>query len=141
MKIALVFCVLALLCNSCKYIKNTFSKNVDTLVADTTPVSNVIDSAMLYSQTRSIGQEQNRASVASSTGSYYMIVGCFTVPNNAEKYAEMLRGKGFEVIIIPGRDNFQMVSAQSYSTYRSSVNDLNKFRNNVTPNAWVYKSR
>ncbi len=67
-----------------------------------------------------------------------MIVGCFTVQNNADKYAEKLRGMGYDAQIIQGTDNFQMVSAEHYDNYRESVAEIDKFRNEVTPNAWVY---
>jgi len=34
-----------------------------------------------------------------------------------------------------------MVAARSYNSYRESVNEIDKFRNEVTPNAWVYLQR
>lgn len=70
-----------------------------------------------------------------------MIVGCFTVQQNADRYAEKLRGMGYNTQIISGKDNFQMVSAKSYGSYRESVSEIEKFRNEVTPHAWVYLQR
>jgi hypothetical protein len=70
-----------------------------------------------------------------------MIVGCFTVQRNADRYAEKLRGMGYNPQIISGNDNFQMVAAKSYGNYRESVSEIEKFRNDVTPHAWVYLQR
>jgi hypothetical protein len=48
---------------------------------------------------------------------------------------------GYQAQIIPGPANFQMVAARSYNNYRESVAEIDKFRNEVTPNAWVYRKR
>jgi hypothetical protein len=69
---------------------------------------------------------------------FYMIVGCFTVPENASKYAEKIRGLGYEGEIISGHDGYQMVSAKSYGNFRASISEIDQFRSNVTPKAWVF---
>lgn len=74
-------------------------------------------------------------------GHYYMIVGCFTVQENADRYANKLRTMGYEAQILQGRDNFQMVAAKSYDNLQSGVAEIDKFRNELTPNAWVFKKR
>jgi cell division protein FtsN len=144
MKNVLIFlCFVLLLCNGCKYFKKS-SKPVETLTADTLTADKVIpDSASYYSNVSNAGNVpvQTVAPHNATTGRYYMIVGCFTVQSNADKYAEKLRGMGYESQIISGKDNFQMVAAKSYNNYRESVNEIDKFRNDVTPNAWVYLKR
>jgi hypothetical protein len=67
-----------------------------------------------------------------------MIVGCFQVPENASRYAEKIRGMGYEGEIISGYGSYQMVSARSYNNFRTSIADIDQFRADVTPNAWVY---
>jgi hypothetical protein len=141
MKNLLLFmCLFLLFCSSCKYFRKSSSKIVDTITADTTPSdTGIIDSAALFS-----GMDNNISAAATVsttnavTGTYYMIVGCFTVPTNADKYAEKVRGMGYQTQIISGIGNYQMVAARSYGNYRESVAELDKFRNEVTPNAWVY---
>jgi uncharacterized ParB-like nuclease family protein len=141
--VALLLCCVLLLCNGCKYFKKSSSKMVDTISRDTVPTAETIDSAAYYSD---IVNKDNAGEVSTQPvaqhqaagGNYYMIVGCFTVQANADKYAEKLRAKGYDVNILPGRDNFQMVSARSYGNYRESISEIDKFRNDVTPNAWVY---
>jgi hypothetical protein len=34
-----------------------------------------------------------------------------------------------------------MVSAKSYDNLQAGIADIDKFRNELTPNAWVYKKR
>ncbi len=128
----------------CKYFKKPSPMTVDTIAADTEQENTgVFDSAAYYSSLTETVPVVNPApaSVSGIPGNYYMIVGCFVVPQNALNYAEKLKGMGYEAQIIPGRDNFQMVAARTYNNYRSSVSDIDKFRNEVSPEAWVYRKR
>ncbi len=150
-KILFLLVLSLLLCNGCKFFRGKSAKTVDTITADTT-TEEIIDSADLYTgigdvpvTEPSAPASQVSAPVTSRTnalnGKYYMIVGCFTVQNNADRFVEKLRGMGYNPQIISGSNNFQMVSARSYNSYRESVAELDKFRNEVTPNAWVYLQR
>jgi hypothetical protein len=128
----------------CKYFKRSSSRTIDTITADTGDViSAVVDSAAYYSSVNESQAVPKSAmgSVSAVKGNYYMIVGCFTVHQNAENYTEKLKGMGYEAQIIPGRDNFQMVAARMYDNYRASVAEIDKFRNEVSPNAWVYRKK
>jgi hypothetical protein len=130
----------------CKYFKKSSSRQVDTITADTASTGKeVVDSAAYYAGVSHEVPAPKPAVVKTGTnatkGNYYMIVGCFTVQRNADNYAEKLRGMGYQPQIIPGRNNFQMVAARSYDNYRSSVAEIDKFRNEVSPNAWVYRKK
>ena len=139
-KVVFYLCFVLLLCNGCKFFNKKSSTPVDTITADTTPVDNgIVDSAAYYNAINTPAQPVIQRSA--TTGKYYMIVGCFTIQSNADNYAEKLRGMGYESQIIPGNNNFQMVAARSYNNYRESVSEIDKFRNEVTPNAWVYLQR
>lgn len=147
-RIFLILPVALLLITSCKYFKKAQPESFDTLVSDT--VVDVIDSAAYYSDVAGMNEpvaQQSQVTSAASKrtsavgGTYYMIVGCFTVQQNADRYAEKLRGMGYNPQIISGKDNFQMVAAKSYGNYRESVSEIEKFRNDVTPHAWVYLQR
>lgn len=115
-------------------------------MADTL-ASAVNDSAAYYSGAKDDNTAAASSAASKSTsasairGHYYMIVGCFTVQENADSYATKLRGMGYESQIIPGRDNFQMVAAKSYDNLQAGIADIDKFRNELTPNAWVFKKR
>jgi hypothetical protein len=132
----------------CKYFKKSKPKEVDTIMADTL-ASAVNDSAAYYSaanddNTNAVAASANKGASARTNaiqGHYYMIVGCFTVQENADSYANKLRTMGYEAQIIQGHDNFQMVAAKSYNNLGAGIADIDKFRNELTPNAWVYKKR
>jgi len=142
--VVFLLCFVLLLCNGCKYFKKSPTLLVDTISSDSIPAEEgIVDSAAYYSEASNISKEsktpvQKVTQRNATNGKYYMIVGCFTVQRNADKYAEKLRGMGYEAQIISGKNNFQMVSARSYGSYRESVNEIDKFRNDVSPNAWVY---
>jgi hypothetical protein len=129
----------------CKYFKKSKPQTLDSISADTT--SSMDDSAAYYSGVNTDNTEAPLPAGISSTrsnaiqGHYYMIVGCFTVQENADSYAGKLRNMGYEAQIIQGRDNFQMVAAKSYDNLREGIAEIDKLRNEVTPNAWVYKKR
>jgi hypothetical protein len=128
---------------SCKYFKKSKPREVDTIMADTLATA-VNDSAAYYSGTKDDKTNEMVSSPSKPTairGHYYMIVGCFTVQQNADSYASKLRTMGYESQIIQGRDNFQMVAAKSYDNLQAGIADIDKFRNELTPNAWVFKKR
>jgi hypothetical protein len=141
--------VILLVVPSCKFIKTKIlSKNkVDTLssVIDTMSQAEQVDSSILQDMAAQAQQEtqapadvvENRT-VPSSNAGYYMIVGCFMVPENASKYAEKIRSMGYEGEIISGNGGFQMVTARSYDNYRASIAEIDQLRSAITPNAWVY---
>jgi hypothetical protein len=132
-------CLGALLCNGCKFFRKSNMKKMDTLTKDTLENPVPLDSTISNVQPEASQPEVGVTSAAHNK--YYMIVGCFTVKQNAEKYAEKIKGMGYDAQIIPGRDNFMMVTAQTYDNYRQSINDIEKFRNNVHPDAWVHRER
>jgi len=148
LSLLVIFCLLT--CNECKFFKRPSARTVDTLTAAETIQAEpeVVDSAAYYTgitegQAPPPPPPPSAVAVSStaSRGTYYMIVGCFTVMANAERYAEKLRGMGYNPQIVTGRENFKMVSAKSYSSYSAGIQDLDKFRSEVTSNAWIYNER
>ena len=108
-------------------------------------MKNRMDSAFQQETANYVQPESQAAVIAdrSATSSvtdaqFYMIVGCFTVPENASKYAEKIRSMGYEGEVISGHDGFQMVTAKSYGNFRTSIAEIDQFRSDVTPNAWVF---
>jgi len=63
------------------------------------------------------------------------------VQKNAEKYADKIRGMGYNASIINGPGGFQMVTVKSYNDFRASISEINQYRSEITPNAWVYIKR
>ena len=141
--------IIILVMPSCKFIKTKIlAKKVDTLSAfvDTMNQAERIDSSIYYQDAVNEAQQESQGVLnpvqnepaPAVNAQFYMIVGCFMVPENASKYAEKIRGMGYEGGIIPGYGGFQMVTAKSYNNFRTSIADIDQFRAEVTPNAWVY---
>jgi hypothetical protein len=132
----------------CKYFKKSKPREVDTIMSDTL-ASSAKDTAAYYSGANTDNADADKSAANKGTsartnaiqGHYYMIVGCFTVQENADSYAGKLKSMGYDAQIIKGRDNFQMVAAKSYDNLREGIAEIDKFRNELTPNAWVYKKR
>jgi hypothetical protein len=70
---------------------------------------------------------------------YNIIVGSFITPRYARDHAETYRQKGYDVRIIEmegGR--FELVSAEAYENFRTAVERLQYFQDNVEIGAWLY---
>jgi hypothetical protein len=145
-RIVIASLIVLLVLPSCKFIKTKIlSKKIDTLSAYVDTAAARVNAAVpqenqTFAQPESQPAENVQQSVTNpvTNAQFYMIVGSFTVPENANKYAEKIKGMGYEGEIIAGHDGFQMVTAKSYNNFSTSVADIEQFRSNVTPNAWVY---
>jgi hypothetical protein len=143
--LAILMVVLGL--SSCKYFRQQkwFSKDVDTLLTYTEePVDTTLVDSM---NIETIVQETVpvTTSAISQTGygytsdSYYMVVGSFLSEQLANKYAKKIQEMGYQPQIIYSNSlGFYRVSAKSYTDFKLAVNDINNFRDNVTPRAWVH---
>jgi len=71
----------------------------------------------------------------------FMITGAFLIPLNAERYVEALKEKGYNAFIIKGHDGFNMVAVETYPDLKSALRDLNKYRSEIHPDAWIHIKR
>jgi cell division protein FtsN len=134
----LVFLMLPVI-SSCKYFKKPTPKAVDTLTSEALPSEEeVIDSAAYYAGEVPESPAPSVQPVSNGKNRYYMIVGCFTVQANAERYVTKLREMGYTPQILSGNNKYQMIAIRSYDNYRESIKEIDEIRNAVTPNAWVY---
>jgi hypothetical protein len=139
--LAIVLVVLSL--SSCKYFKQQkwFSKDVDTLltvpeeVADT----NAADSAKIETIVQETEPITTTTNYGYSNDGFYMVVGSFLSEQLANKYAKKILEMGYQPQVIYSNSlGFYRVSAKSYVDFRTAVNDIANFRDNVTPRAWVH---
>lgn len=151
-KIIALTVIVSIFCSGCKYFekKRLFSKGADTMLNYAAEIeqSESQDTTDLFISRGDIRSEENLSSEAlknmyqsnASLGSdkAYMVVGCFLVPQNADNYAGKIRQMGYNSEIILRPDGFHMVTANSYDNLRAGVRDLQKFRGEVTENAWVW---
>ena len=82
-----------------------------------------------------------KSTYSGAANKYYVITGCFMMPEFAERYAEKMRSMGYTTEIILRDDGFHMVSVGSFGNLRASLDNLGSVRADITPKAWVYKKR
>ncbi len=155
MKKILLFIITVILVTGCKYFeeKRLFSKKVDTLInyAAEMDKSLKVDSAEIQADAGIVSQqaalpvhsEDNmyKSAYSHPGNKYYVITGCFMIPEFAERYAEKMRGMGYKAEIVLRDDGYHMVSVGSFGDLRSGLDDLGSVRADITPRAWVYKKR
>lgn len=69
---------------------------------------------------------------------YHIIVGSFITPEFAREHADFYRQKGYEVRILKGPANFELVSAEVLDNYKEAVNRLYQYQDTVEFEAWLY---
>lgn len=155
-KVLAIAVIIVFICSGCKYFekKRLFSKGADTMLnyaaeIDETPTADTME---FYS---GIGEVQSQSDITSDSlerlyqpeetyagsDNVYMVVGCFLVPQNADNYSEKIRAMGYQSEIILRADGFHMVTANSYGSVSEGVGDLQKFRDEISPHAWLWVKR
>ncbi|MFW6370069.1 MAG: SPOR domain-containing protein [Bacteroidota bacterium] len=126
-------------------------------------VSNDVDTLLNYRLERYITEEQHEAEISRIrsevnlkidsvkslldedvtflSNKFHIITGSFTVPSNAEMYANKMKSMGFDGKIIEGHGRFDLVTAKSYNNLRVALNDLEPVRETAGVQAWIYISR
>ncbi|MBN2613429.1 MAG: hypothetical protein JXB00_17880 [Bacteroidales bacterium] len=149
-KIMTLAVVTALLCSGCKYFekKRLFSKGADTMLNYAAEIEEPAVDSMAFVPETDVKSEENlsaetldemyKTNASLGSDKAFMVVGCFMIPQNADGYAEKMRGMGYNTEIILRPDGFHMVSVSSYDNLRSAVRDLQKFRGEITGNAWIW---
>jgi hypothetical protein len=70
---------------------------------------------------------------------FNIIVGSFVTPEYAKLYAEGLRKEGYDPKIIQDvGSKFQLVSAESFDSFRKAAKRLEQFQDTVQIEAWMY---
>jgi hypothetical protein len=155
MKKILLYIVLAILITSCRYFeeKRLFSKKVDTLINYAEELDEQVEPDSLDAQ---IGLEQVETETdipvdseedmfqtkfTSSGNRYYIITGCFMIPDFAESYAEKMQNKGYNAEIILRDDGYHMVSVRSFNDLSESKSALQTVRAELASNAWIYEKK
>jgi cell division septation protein DedD len=68
---------------------------------------------------------------------YEIIVGAFSVSENANRLVAELKKKGFNASLSSKKGNLQMVSAASDSNYASIIQALDKIKSEINSSAWL----
>lgn len=78
------------------------------------------------------------ASQAAQSGAYKIIVGSFSVPQNATGFAAQVRQRGYEGAVVENSQGMRMVTLGSYSTRAAAQEALVVLREEY-PDAWIYR--
>lgn len=152
MKKLLLYIALAILITGCKYFeeKRLFSKKVDTLISYAEELDETVESDSIEIQpeleqvitepelTVEAEEDMSQTNFPSSGNRYYIITGCFMIPDFAERYAEKMQDRGYEPEIILRDDGYHMVSVRSFNDLSASKSELSTVRAQLIDNAWIY---
>ena len=153
MKKILLYIVISVLIVGCKYFeeKRLFSKKVDTLInyAEESSEPEEIDSLEILTGTDEIISEKDisadsltsiyNSKYSHSDYKYHLVVGCFLIPEYAERYADKLRAMGYNPEIVLRDDGYHMVSARYFNELSASINELQTVKAELSSQAWIYE--
>ncbi|MBN2891778.1 MAG: SPOR domain-containing protein [Bacteroidales bacterium] len=71
---------------------------------------------------------------------FYIIVGSFSMKDNANKYKNELKNQGYDATVINGSE-FYRVAIGGYDTADSLIEDYNKIKNKHGDNIWILINR
>lgn len=73
-----------------------------------------------------------------TSGTYYIVGGCFEVFDNAINFSKMMKSKGYEGIILEkGLGRLSPVCYSSYKNKADAVKALEQIHSSTDPNAWL----
>ena len=150
----LIFIVFAILISfsSCKFVKEKgwFGlKNADTMdaylrkqdsihIADS--ISKVIAKQRAIEQVRqdSINMAEQKRLEELARFKYHIVVGSFLTPQYADEWSSYYNSMGYDTEILKAGNEFNLVSARKYDNMRDAVMDIERFKDTVQIDAWVY---
>ena len=147
--VAFAVILLLVLSPSCKQVNDLFGKKKKAQAAalaqqerlDSIRVSDSLRRAqdLLLSRERARNDSIRIAETTRLSSKYHIIVGSFYTPEYARNWAEEFRRRGNNVQILQMRGSrFELVSAESFSDFRSALSKLREYRENTIPDAWIY---
>jgi len=70
---------------------------------------------------------------------FNIIVGSFITPDYAKGFSELYRNQGFDARIIKMEGSqFELVSSESFKSYKEAFVRLKEFQNSTGHDAWIY---
>lgn len=94
-----------------------------------------------YEQKLADLQKQIEAGTMAEYDAYYVVVGSFKNASYAQEYAKKIKEMGYEGKIVPGPNNFNLVTSGTYQTLKSSLEPMRQAREKIATEAWIYFKR
>jgi hypothetical protein len=137
---------------SCKYLKGglLFGKKAKTMaiIKAKTDSIRVADSLqkvkdLLYKAEQARVDSMRMAEEAllalQSKHKYYIIVGSFITPEYAKVFTDDYRKRGYEPKILQmDGSRFELVAVEAYDSFTMAVSQLEKFKDTVQLDSWLY---
>ena len=90
-------------------------------------------------------KEELPVSVGEIRGTYYIIIGSFTNPDNAKVAAGKYRSLGYKTSIISATNRYgikaELVSVNTFNNFNEAVRYLREFQNKFDPKTWIYSNQ
>lgn len=150
----LIFILFAILISfsSCKFVKEKgwFGlKNVDTMdaylrkqdsihIADSISIVIAKQRAIEQARQDSINMAEQKRLEELARFKYHIVVGSFLTPQYADEWSVYYNSIGYGTEILKAGNEFNLVSARKYDNIKDAVMDLERFKDTVQVDAWVY---
>lgn len=111
----------------------TYIVTADTYVVPAPAIKETAETAPIRVEETEVVETVNPTHIAK----YEIIVGAFSVSQNANRMVAELNKKGFKASLSSKKGNLQLVSAASDSNYEAVIQMLDKVKSEVNPSAWL----
>ena len=78
---------------------------------------------------------------SSSGYRYHIIVGSFKTREYLNSYNRYVQEKGFDTQILRNEYDFNLISVESFNSWRQALNTLEQIRQDFEKTAWIYVER
>lgn len=106
-------------------IENTHQEDITSIRSD-------------YEQKLAELQKKIEAGTLAEYDAYYVVVGSFKNPEYARSYSQKIKQMGYEGKIVPGPNNFNLVTSGTYDKLNTAIMNMKEAREKVVSTAWVY---
>lgn len=150
----LIFILFAILISfsSCKFVKEKgwFGlKNADTMdaylrkqdsihIADSISIVIAKQRAIEQARQDSINMAEQKRLEELARFKYHIVVGSFLTPQYADEWSVYYNSIGYDTEMLKAGNEFNLVSARKYDNIKDAVMDLERFKDTVQIDAWVY---
>lgn len=91
-----------------------------------------------YEQKLAELQKKIEAGTMAEYDAYYVVVGSFKNPKYARSYSEKIQQMGYEGKIVPGPNNFNLVTSGTYGKLNTAIMNMKEAREKIASESWVY---
>jgi len=151
-KLIIILFAISMAFSSCKFVKEKGwfgMKNADTMdaylrkqdsihIADSINIIIAKQRAIEQARQDSINRAEQERLERLARFKYHIVVGSFITPQFADEWSVYYNSIGYGTEILKAGNEFNLVSARKYDNMKDAVMDLERFKDTVQVDAWVY---